>query len=482
MKPQPCLRSKSCLLSSRVSGRAAAWFRLSALCAMTACVAPDEVTLEGRLQNLVLDGPEPGQGRVLHVLETEAGEVELLFPGAVELATGSPLRVSGRYLDAAVPGTTGFERRLLVRTSRTSEVGRIPAAKELAAHEQPLILDPARAPPPRKLAVFLFNFKNDDRQPITPDEVRRKIFTDRYSSRAFYKEQSYGVLDLVGKADPQGDVFGWYTIPAFNRPCSQAVWADAAIAAAKAAGVDTEGYDHQVFFFPATDACAYLGLGQMPGRRTWVNGASVATFTHELGHNIGTPHASARACTDRDGNRVTLSDSCTDSEYGNPFDVMGAGFLHTHAYNKAQARWLTGTNIEYPTRIRDLHLAAAGAAVPGRPAAQHQQGRIHLLSRGVSSTVWLRRICPGRARGQRGDRGAGGQREATVQLLPARHEPRHQHAGGRAVASGAELRGRQGRFEDHPGDGLAQPGPGQARVRPGEQRAPSVGRRRGNGA
>jgi MYXO-CTERM domain-containing protein len=321
-----------------IGRRPAAWLLALAAIAVSGCLAPEQVEIEGRLQRLVLDAPDH-TSRLLYVLEHGGLETELLFAESVDLPTGMPLRASGRYASQPV-GAAGLGPPLVVADFQALAQG--PVA-------QALIVDPARAPPSRKLLVLLVNFKNDDRQPISVDETRRRIFTDADSTRAFYKEQSYGLVDLVGRVAPRGDVYGWYTIDAFNRPCAQAAWADAALAAAKLAGVDTENYDHYVFLFPATPACPYLGLGQQPGRRTWINGASIATFTHELGHNVGTPHASARLCTDAEGRRVTLSDRCTDSEYGNPFDVMGAGFLHTHAYNKAQARWLSGTNLTEAT-------------------------------------------------------------------------------------------------------------------------------------
>jgi hypothetical protein len=302
-----------------------------ALALATGCTGPQDLFVEGRVQRLVVDGPD--WSRELTVLDTAAGQVELQLERGVEVATGTVLRVRGSFVDGE-PSATGHPPFAV----RDVEV-QTPAP-------QALVVDPALAPPPRKLAVVLVNFKNDDRQPITVDEVRRRIFTGADSTRAFYREQSFGLIDLVGKTGPQGDVFGWYTIDAANRPCAVAAWGDAALAAAAKAGVDTAGYDHYVFFFPATDACPYLGLGQQPGNNTWINGASVATFTHELGHNVGTPHASARTCTGPDGQRVSLGGTCKDSEYGNPFDVMGAGFLHTNAYNKAQARWLSGGNVQ----------------------------------------------------------------------------------------------------------------------------------------
>jgi MYXO-CTERM domain-containing protein len=309
---------------------------VSAACSGPGEEAAADVTLDGRLQRLVADAV--GHSELHFVLEGSDGQqTELFFADHAgdRLPTGARLRVRGGFTEVSSP-------RLAVRSFDVLAGG--DDNRESTA-VSPLIIDPSRAPPPRKLAVVLFNFKNDDRRPITVEEVRREVFTGPDSARAFYKEQSFGFVDLVGKSGPTGDVFGWYTIDAVNRPCDPKGWGDAALAAATAAGADTSGFDNYVFFFPATDACPYLGLGQQPGKNTWINGTSIATFIHEMGHNVGTPHASARTCKGPKGEPVTLSTDCQDSEYGNPFDVMGDGFLHTNAYNKAQARWLTGGNV-----------------------------------------------------------------------------------------------------------------------------------------
>jgi hypothetical protein len=314
-----------------------------AVAVATACTGPDETRIEGRLQRLVIDRQDRLESHVLYMLQTEGGEIELRFDALSRqpelVATGSRLRAQGRLLPVGEAPEPIHDRPTLL----VNDFQVLAPAEETS--QQALIIDPARAPPPRKLAVVLFNFTNDDRRPMTPQEVQRKIFLDQYSTREFYKEQSYGLIQLAGKTGPQGEVFGWYTIPGINRPCNYGAWGDMALAVARSAGADLTGYDHTVFFFPATDACPFLGVGQQPGNVTWMNGLSIATFNHELGHNVGTPHAAARTCTGADGQRITLGKTCRDAEYGNPFDVMGAGFRHTHAYNKAQARWLSGRNI-----------------------------------------------------------------------------------------------------------------------------------------
>jgi hypothetical protein len=43
--------------------------------------------------------------------------------------------------------------------------------------------------------------------------------------------------------------------------------------------------------------------------------------------------------------RVSMGGSCTLSEYGDPFDVMGSGFRHFSAYQKGRLGWLEAANM-----------------------------------------------------------------------------------------------------------------------------------------
>jgi Gametolysin peptidase M11 len=306
---------------------------------LAACTGGSDVR-EGRLQRVVVDRPERGESAIEYLLEADDGsEIELGFADAPPaLETGARLRVTGTLQS---PSPDRFAASVRPRLAVTDVEVQAPALEE---QQQALI--PTAPPAPRKLAVFLFNFQNDDREPLSVEEARRKIFTDPRSVRAFHKEQSYGFVDLAGKVDKTGDVFGWFTIAANNRPCAEGQWDDLALAQAAAKGIDTTGYDHYVFIFPYTDACLYGGRGQQPGKNTWINGGSITVMNHELGHNFGTPHASTLNCTNAAGTRVTLSDNCRTTEYGNPFDVMGHGYRHTNAFNKARARWLGPNNIQ----------------------------------------------------------------------------------------------------------------------------------------
>jgi hypothetical protein len=160
------------LFTLRVRGASSVLAAL-ALVIAAGCTGEPPTTVEGTLQRSVIDSPDRGESRVLYMLRSPAGdEVELRFEergtdyGPTEmLPTGSRLRAEGRLLSpGAAAQPVHPHPTLLVSDYHVLEP---------AAVSQPLIIDPARRPPPRKLGVILFNFKNDDRQPMTPQEVQR---------------------------------------------------------------------------------------------------------------------------------------------------------------------------------------------------------------------------------------------------------------------------------------------------------------------
>ena len=72
----------------------------------------------------------------------------------------------------------------------------------------------------RKTAVIAFNFATDLRQTWTPAQIQGAIFTGAESTSAFFREESYDKLWLAGKAgNPDGDVFGWVTLPGSPATC-----------------------------------------------------------------------------------------------------------------------------------------------------------------------------------------------------------------------------------------------------------------------
>ncbi len=234
----------------------------------------------------------------------------------------------------------------------------------------------------KKSIVIMFNWQNDTRTTFTESSARTAFFTGANSANSYFKENSFGKAQLIGKVRPDGDVYGWYTIPYDNTNCSTNwdVWDDAADAKARAAGVDLSGYDTKTYVFPSNSSCGWGGLGYMGGNpaRSWINGASQGTITHELGHNMGTHHASSYNCT-ANGARVSISNTCTVNEYGDPYDVMGSsgGQKHMNSYHKGQTgtyapNWLTTSN----TLTIDRHAS---------PDSTYTIAPIEKLSSGIQS-------------------------------------------------------------------------------------------------
>lgn len=201
----------------------------------------------------------------------------------------------------------------------------------------------------RKVAVIMFNWQNDQRTTFTEETARVAYFTGVNSTNAYLKENSFGKTELTGHVRADGDIFGWYTIPHNNTSCSVAdhFWADAADTQAEAAGVNLYDYEHISYVFPPLPDCGYSGAAELWGdpARSWINGTDQGTITHEIGHNIGSHHASSLSCVNSSGVRVSISTTCTLSEYGDPFSVMGQsnGYKHFNNFEKGH----TGTAINW---------------------------------------------------------------------------------------------------------------------------------------
>src|SRR4051812_289429 len=185
----------------------------------------------------------------------------------------------------------------------------------------------------QQTVVILFNFTNDASQPWTSASVSKTVFGATSSVAAYYREVSNGAASLAGP------VVDWLKIPYDNTGCRYSSWSSAATAAS---GVDLSKYRHVVFAFPHT-TCSWAGLSTVGGRYSWINGAmTIRTVGHELAHEMGVHHASSLNCTSN-GVRVTYSSTCTRSEYGDPFSIMGAGTRHLTNLQLAQIGWLTET-------------------------------------------------------------------------------------------------------------------------------------------
>jgi|GEM_PF-2412784 len=210
----------------------------------------------------------------------------------------------------------------------------------------------------KKVAIIAFNFTNNTTQPLTTAEIKARVFTNTNSTNAHYKETSYGQWEIQGRDTPTGDVYGWVTIPVdANGTCDYNGWASKAQQELVNQGVNLSGYTNiQYIFPPANTGCSWAGLAYLGGSTSWVRGDNVTTRVsgHELGHNFGFHHSAKYNCSV--AVNVTPS-TCTSSEYGDPYDIMGASTKHTNTFNKAKY-WLAPAQMQTVTASGIYNLEA----------------------------------------------------------------------------------------------------------------------------
>jgi chitodextrinase len=271
------------------------------------------VTAEGRLVSVHGDDVARRRPHFSLFLETSRGRVRLHVGGSDHaLPTGAVVRVRGTRLGdgslAVAAGTAG------------QGVEVVKAAKAATGT--------------KNVAVLMINFTNDASKPYTADTVRGVMFTNPNSIAEYFSEQSYGKLTVTG------NVFGWYAIPYDNSGCLYSTWASAARSAATAAGVNLAGYTNIVYVFPRTTSCGWAGLAYMPGSDSFANGyMQLSVEGHELSHNFGVHHANSYRCTSG-STPVFVSGTCTSTEYGDPFSIMGgAQTRHSVNWHLGQMGW-----------------------------------------------------------------------------------------------------------------------------------------------
>ena len=307
-----------------------------ALAGLALAAAPafaDHPKLSGELRGVHADYFDAGSSDTRWRLDTGGGSVRVLPTEIPALTPGdADVSVRGPRRGGAVVGAVS--------------AGSVQAAPALGA---------------RKLAVIVFNFSADTREPWTLADVRGRVFTNANSTSEFFQEESHGQLWLSGKSgNLDGDVYGWYTLDTPNSTCNYSAWASAANAAAAAHGFSAAQYQHVMYVFPGQSACGWAGLAYMPGSQSWINGDLTVRVTgHELGHNLGLHHAGSWDCS-AGGVAVTLSSTCTVNEYNDPFDNMGAyGHRHSHGWHLQRLGVLQASNVQTITASGTYSMTSA---------------------------------------------------------------------------------------------------------------------------
>lgn len=205
---------------------------------------------------------------------------------------------------------------------------------------------PSPATTPHSILVMLVYWNQPDT--VTPAEATAVVGEQ---DSAWFEENSYGAFRTTGAATP------W--MPITHSDCVNdldSIRADAE-AQARFRGIEPDGYDTVMVYFPAADCGGWAGL-TASRRLVFLNGHMSRFITvHELGHTLGLAHSHSLSCLDPSGTPVPLSTDCTRSEQGDSFDTMGNSFFgdgHFNAAQKAHLGWLEGDVRTVTRRARVL--------------------------------------------------------------------------------------------------------------------------------
>jgi hypothetical protein len=184
--------------------------------------------------------------------------------------------------------------------------------------------------------VALILFKTQDvNAPNQPSFYKGVFFTNTPSVKSFIQENSFGITNLVGYYNSTGDVYGWITVPFNSTDCNNMwnQWYNAAIAIAQTQGFDWSHYDKIQAIMPE-EGCSWWGLGYIGGVKSIVQGSYVLHVAgHEFIHTLSARDASTYSCF-IGSTRVSISNTCTETRYADPFTIMAQTDRHLSVGHK----------------------------------------------------------------------------------------------------------------------------------------------------
>jgi hypothetical protein len=197
--------------------------------------------------------------------------------------------------------------------------------------------DPLAAPVTNNVLVVLVQFPGGGAPAFTQAQVDQAMRTSSASVANYYQEVSYGQQLLTITVTP------WVTsASAAPSSCDFTAIGNAGDAAATAAGFVPANYQNRFYVFPFRGDCGWAGLAYVGYGQAWSNGYNqLSVYAHELGHNFGLLHAASLYCPGQ-----VIGGTCSASEYGDPFDVMGnISAMHFNARQKSILNWIPAASV-----------------------------------------------------------------------------------------------------------------------------------------
>ena len=285
--------------------------------ALPASALAEVVERDGTVRVRHVDDLTGGAGRLEFGLDTGAELIPVVAGSrARELEDGGEVRLTGELRDGTLS---------LTRFGTVEQLAGAPVA-----YDAPLSGRDGRYH--RTLVIIA------TRPGVTPsatvDQVRSIVFGATGSLDAFYREQTDDRLQFAG------DVAGPFTLAGQDGAgCPADAWETPARSAAQGAGYDPAAYDEFIYLFYGLQGCGFAGRAWIGAPGTQLNGTiDLRVVAHEVGHNLGAWHAATLSCTNVSSVAVPISSNCTQqSEYGDPFDVMGSTLRQLDAPHHVEA-------------------------------------------------------------------------------------------------------------------------------------------------
>jgi M6 family metalloprotease-like protein len=282
----------------------------ASLPAATQNLVERETDATGRLEVIVED--RKPESELHYFLNADGQRFSLHFAKnpPINLVTDSVVHVHGVQVGGGLALTSGSD------SSSVTNVSAGPLTNTFGA---------------QNTLVILVNFQDNASQPYTLATAQSVVFT---TASNFWMENSFQQTWLTG------DVAGWYTLPLSSTTCNTSSIETYAQQAAKSAGYVLSNYNHFVYAFPQTSACAWWGWSNIGGTpsNSWINGnLQLQVVDHELGHGLGLYHSHGLNCS----GMVYAASGCPQYEYGDYYDIMASSTaMHYNAFQKERLGWL----------------------------------------------------------------------------------------------------------------------------------------------